>query len=521
MAVLDLLLELGPLKLLGLAVAGILLIHLVPYYLDPYGLRKYPAPGLAAYTDFWLVYHTRYGRRFAILDEAHKKYGKYVRISPRQVSIADPDALNAVYGHGNGSMKSPFYDAFVGLKNVRGLFNTRDRAEHTRKRKIVSSTFAQKNVLEFESYIREVLRNFLTKWDKYTDQAKKLSQDDGWWVVDILPWLNYLAFDIIGDLAFGAPFGMVEREADVCEIEKEDGSIIHVPAVDILNERGEYSNCLGVMQPWLRPYAKYVDPWFSRGALSVRNLAGMARARVNQRLKTGAGDRKDLLARLQDARDENGQPMGIDELTAEALTQLIAGSDTTSNSSTAILFYLARNTEKQDKLYKELSDAFGPRGLSGVMEFEDVKGLPYLNAVISESLRMHSTSSMGLPRIIAQDTEFKGERFPAGMECSVPAYTVHHMASVWGDPLAFRPERWLGEEGKDLEKNYIPFGIGPRSCVGRNLASMELLVFIATLIYCYELRAKDPKQEALRTSEGFLRKPLEAYLRIRRRAEKA
>ena len=158
--------------------------------------------------------------------------------------------------------------------------------------------------------------------------------------------------------------------------------------------------------------------------------------------------------------------MGIDELTAEALTQLIAGSDTTSNSSTAILFYLARNTEKQDKLYKELSDAFGPRGLSGVMEFEDVKGLPYLNAVISESLRMHSTSSMGLPRIIAQDTEFKGERFPAGMECSVPAYTVHHMASVWGDPLTFRPERWLGEEGKDLEKNYIPFSVGPRSCVG-------------------------------------------------------
>lgn len=190
----------------------------------------------------------------------------------------------------------------------------------------------------------------------------------------------------------------------------------------------------------------------------------MARARVNQRLKTGAGDRKDLLARLQDARDENGQPMGIDELTAEALTQLIAGSDTTSNSSTAILFYLARNTEKQDKLYKELSDTFGPRGLSGVMEFEDVKALPYLNAVISESLRMHSTSSMGLPRIIAQDTEFKGERFPAGMECSVPAYTVHHMATVWGDPLTFRPERWLGDEGKDLEKNYIPFGIGPRSC---------------------------------------------------------
>ena len=208
----------------------------------------------------------------------------------------------------------------------------------------MSSTFAQKNVLEFEAYIAAVLRQFLGKWDQYTAEAKKSGQNEGWWVVDTLPHLNWLAFDIIGDLAFGSPFGMVERQADVAEILQENGKIIHVPAVDILNERGEYSNCLGVMQPWLRPYVKvsqrwilapgsanfesqYIDPWFSRGALSVRNLAGMARARVNERLKTGAGDRKDLLARLQDARDDQGNPMEIDELTAEALTQLIAVSE--------------------------------------------------------------------------------------------------------------------------------------------------------------------------------------------------
>lgn len=119
---------------------------------------------------------------------------------------------------------------------------------------------------------------------------------------------------------------MVEREADICEIEQEDGTLKHLSAVTILNERGEYSNCLGVMPTYWRPFARYVDPWFSRGHISVKNLAGMARARVNARLKSGAGDRKDLLARLQEARDENGNPMDIDELTAEALTQLIAVS---------------------------------------------------------------------------------------------------------------------------------------------------------------------------------------------------
>lgn len=87
-------------------------------------------------------------------------------------------------------------DAFVGLKNVRGLFNTRDRAEHTRKRKIVSATFAQRNVLEFEPYIASVMRQLLDKWDGMCDKAVK--EGKGWVTLDTLPWLNYLAFDIIG-----------------------------------------------------------------------------------------------------------------------------------------------------------------------------------------------------------------------------------------------------------------------------------------------------------------------------------
>ncbi|KAL7006345.1 hypothetical protein EMMF5_003998 [Cystobasidiomycetes sp. EMM_F5] len=518
MALLDVLVDLGPVKLVGILVAGILLVHIVPFFLDPYGLRKYPAPGLAAFTDFWLVYQTRLGRRFQVLDEAHRKYGKYVRISPRHLSIADPDALQTVYGHGTGTMKPVFYDAFVGLKNVRGLFNVRDRHEHTRKRKIVSSTFAQRNVLEFEPYIADVLKNFIKKWDHYTSQAKK-NTADGWWKVDTLPWLNYLAFDIIGDLAFGSPFGMVEREADLAAIEQLDGTVIHVPAVDILNERGEYSNCLGVMQPWLRPYIKYIDPWFARGSKAVKDLAGMARARVNERLKTGAGDRKDLLARLQEARDDNGNAMDIDELTAEALTQLIAGSDTTSNSSCAIIFYLARNVEKQKKLQEELDKAFTVKSVDGVVEYEDAKVLPYLEACINEALRMHSTSSMGLPRAMTE-CEFKGEHISAGMECSVPAYTVHHLESIWGDPHTYRPERWLGEDAKQLDKSFIPFSVGPRSCVGRNLAFMELLKFMATLMYRYDFELADKNQTHLRTSEGFLRKPLESHIKIRRREPK-
>lgn len=96
---------------------------------------------------------------------------------------------------------SDFYDTFVSIR--RGLFNTRDRAEHSRKRKLVSHTFAPKSVLEFEPYIRQNLQVFINQWDNISSNKEA----DGYGSVDCLNWFNFLAFDIIADLAFGKPFG--------------------------------------------------------------------------------------------------------------------------------------------------------------------------------------------------------------------------------------------------------------------------------------------------------------------------
>ncbi|KAG6815002.1 hypothetical protein H0H87_005925, partial [Tephrocybe sp. NHM501043] len=106
-----------------------------------------------------------------------------------------------------------------------------------------------------------------------------------------------------------------------------------VPAVQILNGRGEYSMALGVLPSWWRPLAR-LHPWYRRGAKDVKTLAGIAIMAVKNRLameaELGSGGRVDLLAKLRSARDSEGKEMGREELTAEALTLLIAGSDTTS-----------------------------------------------------------------------------------------------------------------------------------------------------------------------------------------------
>jgi benzoate 4-monooxygenase len=124
----------------------------------------------------------------------------------------------------------------------------------------------------------------------------------------------------------------------------------------------------------VKPFAKHLpDPFFYKGLAAIENLAGIAIARVQERLANPVPGRVDLLARLIEGRDANGGPMGIKELTAEAQTQLIAGSDTTSNTSCAILYHVLDNPDVIPKLQHELDHRLTT---PGVPTFSQVKDLP-------------------------------------------------------------------------------------------------------------------------------------------------
>lgn len=497
----------------GAALAAFISAYLIPYYTENRELRGLPAPFPAQFSNLWLMSVARRGNRYEHMDKLHKKLGPVIRIQPNHVSIADDDAIQAIYGHGNGLLKAEFYDAFVSIR--RGMFNTRDRHEHSRKRRIVANTFAPKSVLQFEPYIKENLELWAKKWDELVQNAHA----DGMAHVDCLDWFNYVAFDTIGDLAFGSPFGMLKAGADIAEVRMtKESAPIYAPAVEILNRRGEVSATLGAY-PALKPWAHLLpDPFFSQGVAAVKSLAGIAIARVQDRLQNPPNiDRTDLLARLQEGRDDNGEPLGVDELTAEALTQLIAGSDTTSNSSCALLYHVVRTPGVFDKLRAEF-DAAVPNQNEQIPDFETIRNLPYLEAVINETLRHHSTSGIGLPRQIPLDAkkgvEIRGHYYPPGTVLSVPTYTIHHSKEIWGpDANEFRPERW--ESITPRQKNaFIPFSYGPRACVGRNIAEMEMKMIVATWVRRYDVVLE---QDFMETREGFLRKPLALKIGFKRR----
>ena len=133
------------------------------------------------------------------------------------------------------------------------------------------------------------------------------------------------------------------------------------------------------------------------------------------------------------------------------------------SSSCAITYYLAKYPDVQHKLQNELDEALGSDD-EPVSTFDQVKRLPYLQAVIDEALRIHATSGIGLPRLVPQGgMTVCGKFFPEGTVLSVPTYTIHRDEEVWGkDPEEFRPERWFEQDKNAVQKTYNPFSFGPR-----------------------------------------------------------
>ncbi|KAL8993601.1 MAG: hypothetical protein Q9169_006226 [Polycauliona sp. 2 TL-2023] len=515
--------------LLSISSPYLLLLLPLIYYLLPYlcnrSLRHIPGPPLARFSNLWLLYHARRGQRYLAVDAAHKKYGPLVRIQPDHVSIADPDAIPIVYSHTGGWIKSDFYDAFVTIS--RAIFTTRNRAEHTRKRKILSHTFSAKSVSQFEPYIASNLREMVKQWHNLSDKATQAGQPYA--EIDALDWFNYLAFDIIGDLAFGAPFGMLPRGLDITEIRLTPTSPpTTTSAIHVLNTRGSLFATLGCL-PSLKPFASLIpDPFFRRGLSAVSNLAGIAHARVNERitaLKKGERvERNDILARLMEARDESGEKLGREEVTGEALGQIVAGSDTTSNTLTAVLYWCLRTEGVMEKLREEVDGVMAEKGegVDCVLRFKDVKDLPHLHMVINETLRHHSPASLGLPRLVPPSSPpitIHTHTFPPLTTLSIPTYTLHTSPTIWG-PTAhlFDPLRWSPERITELQKrSFMPFGVGPRACIGRNVAEMEVGMVVARVVGGFEILLLEEGGGEWETREGFLRKGVSCRVGVRRR----
>ncbi|PSS34121.1 hypothetical protein PHLCEN_2v1831 [Hermanssonia centrifuga] len=285
-----------------------------------------------------------------------------------------------------------------------------------------------------------------------------------------------------------------------------------ISAVEAINSASSIGVFLGILPLWLRPI---VSRFFAAKMKARSSLGSMAATAVAKRLVSSAF-RQDLLSKLLEGRDEQDRPLGKKELSAESLSLLVAGSDTTANSTGAITYFLAQNPNVQAKLQEALDQVLGPPGGDSengdTAPYSKIKNIEYLQDVINEGLRLHSTVGIGLPRVVPEGgITVLGKTFASGTVISCPLYALHRLPSVWGnDAELFNPDRWSKGDRATMLKAFAPFSIGPRACLGRNLANMELLIFIATIFHRYDFVLGTSGQKFMMAlSESHLGSPSE------------
>ena len=208
---------------------------------------------------------------------------------------------------------------------------------------------------------------------------------------------------------------------------------------------------------------------------SLKQMKTIADDAVNSRRSAGAGDVPDLLDLLLEGEDpETGRSMSTAELRDNLLTFIVAGHETTA-LTLALAFYLcAFDQGVQDKARAEAQSALQGRTATAA----DLPNLPYCRMIIDEALRLYPPAALVSRTAQAPDT-LAGREVKKGDTVMIPIYALHRNALLWDDPDAFRPERFAE---KPQRYAYLPFGDGPRICIGASFALQEAVIILATLL---------------------------------------
>lgn len=452
--------------------AGAVVVYLVytalyPWLFSP--LKRIPGPWWTAYSKWPIVYKTVQGVRAKTIHALHLQYGKYVRIGPNEVSIADSEAIVPIYGTTSKFIKTEFYT--YQLRGVPELFTMSDQRQHADRRRLLAHLFSMSTMKDYEPVISDNVKLCMDLIGQQGQQGARSNLYD---------WFHYLSMDIICELSFGRTFNMLREGMNSVYIKDMYQSLEIEPVRYHFGFLNRYASWAPLK--WVR----------ESEAASVRSMLKGVRMVQEYEQDPEKKRAKDLLRKMLDVRDDAGNALPEEALNVEATGLILAGSHTTSSSLTWIVWRLLRHPGIMHRLNVELDEALAYRPRREIPLHKDLEHLPWLNAVIKEGLRIDTAVPGSTPRYVPfPGANIAGHQLPAGATVSIQAYSVHRDPDIFPHPEAFRPERWLSETA-EMKRMYIPFGAdGPRKCIGIHLAYMELRVILASLFHRFEMRLVD------------------------------
>ncbi len=380
----------------------------------------------------------------------------------KTIVTADPEFLKYVLKDNNDNYNKSHIQVkrFVEFQGV-GLTNSHGDY-WLKQRKLLSMGFTRSRLAEMLPIQLKVLNDFMIDFDEDASRGK----------VDIHDQMVKFTLRSVGQSLFGSQMTREELESFAAAIAEIQQFIVKK-----------------VVQPYLMPW--YSISGQNKKYQDIRIKADQIVLDYVEKRRKNPGKESDILQMiLTTPFKDSGNLMSDETVKVEILQLLVAGNETSTTAAAWAFYLLAKHPEHIVKIREEIEHVFGGE----TVNYSSLHQLTYTIAVLDESMRIRPPFWM-IDREALQDDEFRGIKIPAGTTVVPYIYGVHHNASVWKDPEKFDPGRFDPEQTEKMHHfAHIPFGGGPRVCIGQNMAKMQILLIMSAITRNYDFELCDNKE---------------------------
>ncbi len=363
----------------------------------------------------------------------------------RAILLVDPDLVRELFvDHAGQTMKGP------GLQSTRPLLGdgllTSEGEHHRRARRLVAPAFSPRRLADYTRIMADCARLHSEEWQagETADMHRRLAE---------------LTLDIVGRTLFGGDLRAAAPGV-------RDALETALAAFDQQNAAGGRR--------------RRVPSGLGERALALMSEGQPLRVLIDSIIaehREALVDSGDIVSALVSATGEDGSTLSDQEIRDEVVTLLMAGHETTANALTWTLHLLGEHPEVAERLRSELATELG----DALPTFDVLPRLTYTRAVVTESMRLYPPAWI-IGRTVTESFALGDWQVPAGALVGVSPYVQHRRAEWFPEPLRFDPERWLDARRTAVPKHaYLPFGLGPRSCIGEQFAWTEAITVLAVL----------------------------------------
>ena len=397
----------------------------------------------------------------AYMQEIHKNYGDIVKTrlgKNKAIFLFKPDYIKYVLATNNTNYHKSSNYRFLNEVLGEGLVTSEDQT-WKRHRQIIQPVFHTNMMMDFVSQFNTITKEFVGKWSKKG-------------TINNFNEMSALTATIVTKTILGSDvdFNIQELGDSVSfltlHIQKRVQTLVAIPHSIPTKENRE----------------------FKKHMATVNDIVN----RIIAEHKKSSNQGTDILSRLLQASDpETGDRLTDDELRDEIRTFFLAGHETTATSLTWAHYALATHKEIRSKMIEEIQSIIGT---DSDPTYDDLSKMEYLDQIINETLRMYPPIYIFTRTPLKTDV-IDGYTIPKGSNIIMSQYTTHHDPILWEDPETFNPDRFKSEKIKNLHKYaYFPFGGGPRTCIGKPFAILEMKIILAKIYqnHNFSLQNTDP-----------------------------